>query len=168
VPTKLIIEKMQQIVSQPTLASPRKTGGLVLGVSALIVGVALVVKYLVNRSRKPIDAEVKRWDGTMIEPQANWDFNLNPSTPPGNEPIGPELPEEYRIAERVGCGNYYKFLVDVDEMNPDNNQRKCGKGVYEFQEMLYEFGHLSDINDVDGMYGAKTKEAHQKWLAASE
>ena len=153
---------MEQIVSQPTLTSPKKTGALIVGVSALVVGAALIIKYLVNKS-----APKSTFDGTPLTPEANWDFNVG--VPSSSEPpvIGPEMPEEYRIADNVGCGDYYKFNIDVDEFNPDNNERKCGEGVYEFQEMLYEIGHLSDINDVDGKYGPKTKEAHEKWLAAS-
>lgn len=153
---------MEQIVSQPTLTSPKKTGALIIGVSALVVGAALIIKYLVNKS-----APKSTFDGTPITPEANWDFNVG--VPSSSEPpvIGPQMPEEYRIADNVGCGGYYKFNIDVDEFNPQNNERKCGEGVYEFQEMLYEIGHLSDINDVDGKYGPKTKEAHEKWLAAS-
>ena len=97
---------MEQIVSQPTLTSPKKTGALIIGVSALVVGAALIIKYLVNKS-----APKSTFDGTPITPEANWDFNVG--VPSSSEPpvIGPQMPEEYRIADNVGCGGYYKFNI---------------------------------------------------------
>ena len=50
----------RELVTYQTYESPKKTGGVVIGVSLLIIGLAIVILYLVKESRKPDEDELRQ------------------------------------------------------------------------------------------------------------
>ena len=50
----------RDLVSYQTYASPKKTGGVVVGVTLLTIGLAILILYLVKKSRKPDEDELRK------------------------------------------------------------------------------------------------------------
>jgi len=142
-----------QIVSYQTLESPRKTGGLIAGVTLLVVGAAVAIYYLVNESRKADEEYLKK----IKEAEAS-------QAQGGTTDSYDELLDDPEYLS-IGCSGSYNRQEDVDVENPDANDKKCGNEVFEFQAMLAEFGYLPE-DEIDGKYGPKTRAAHQQYLDA--
>ena len=50
----------KDLVTYQTYESPKKTGGVIVGVSLLTVGLAILILYLVRESRKPDEDELRQ------------------------------------------------------------------------------------------------------------
>ena len=50
----------KELVTYQTYESPKKTGGVIVGVTLLTVGLAILILYLVRESRKPDEEELRR------------------------------------------------------------------------------------------------------------
>ena len=50
----------KDLVTYQTYESPKKTGGVIIGVSLLTVGLAILILYLVRESRKPDEDELRQ------------------------------------------------------------------------------------------------------------
>ena len=50
----------RELVTYQTYESPKKTGGVVIGVTLLTLGLAILILYLVKESRKPDEEELRR------------------------------------------------------------------------------------------------------------
>jgi len=50
----------KDLVTYQTYESPKKTGGVIVGVSLLTVGLAILILYFVKKSRKPDEDELRR------------------------------------------------------------------------------------------------------------
>lgn len=168
----------QNLASYQTLESPRKTGGLIFGVSLLVIGGAFLTLYLVRKSRKLDEDEISQLTGGEVAPVYQ----------PEATTIGGLLTELQGIGDAVfgsgtsapddmpadyGCGGSFNKVEDVDEipsgitlsnMNVklNTNLNKCGSSVYEFQTYVKQ---TTGINiPLDGKYGQQTKTAHKEWL----
>lgn len=154
-----------QILTDQTLQSPRKTGGVLLAVTLITLGSAALILYLVKESRKKDEEELKQLLSgepvSVYQPEATTIGGLlQELTNFGNS--GGSSAQS--VPDDIGCNQKFNKLQDVDEFNPSTNINKCGLGVYEFQEMLTEFGYSTGA---DGRYGTSTLKAHKNWLQAS-
>lgn len=161
--------------------SPKRTGLLIFGVTTLVVGLAFVVKYLVEKDRK--DAGYPDMGESKMDVISRTIFTPNSDRPQRTEPmqgqiaglleglfdgsINPDNAEAYAealqnastIAVNVGCNPKYNKQQEIDEFNPSSNINKCGKAVYEFQEYL-------DMTP-NGRYDTQTLIKHKAWLSSS-
>jgi hypothetical protein len=160
-----------QILTDQTLQSPRKTGGVLLAVTLITLGSAALILYLVKESRKKDEQELKELlNGepvSVYQPESTTIGGLlQELTNFGNSggSSAQSVPDDIAIKPTIGCNQKWNKLQAVDEFNPSSNINKCGFLVYEFQEMLTEFGYSTGA---DGRYGTSTLKAHKNWLQAS-
>ena len=144
--------------------SPKRTGLLIFGVTTLVVGLAFVVKYLVEKDRKDAGyPDIGEDTLSVYQPNATSIGSLlDELTAFGQSQQSPSVAQ---IPENIGCNQKWNKLQEVDKFNPSNNINKCGLGVYEFKDMLIEMGYLTEA---DGRYGTKTLLAHKQWLTTSD
>lgn len=168
----------QNLATYQTLESPRKTGGLIFGVSLLVIGGAFLTLYLVRKSRKLDEDEISQLTGgeavPVYQPEATTIGGLLTELQGiggavfGSDNAAPDdMPADY------GCGGSFNKVDDVDEvpsgitksnMNVklNVNLNKCGRSVYEFQTYLKNDWGINI--PLDGKYGQQTKTAHKEWL----
>lgn len=156
----------QELITYQTYASPRKTGGLIAGITLVTLGIAALILYLVKQSRKADEEALRKlMEGEPVEVYQ-----------PEATTIGGLLDELFQfgrgqegtsqspvVPKEIGCNQKWNKLQDVDEFNPSANFNKCGEGVFEFQEMLKESGYATSAN---GRYDNSTFQAHKQWVAA--
>ena len=154
-----------ELATYQTYASPRKTGGLIAGISLVTLGIGALVLYLVKQSRKADEEALKelmrgepvqvyQTEATTIGGLLDELFQFGRGTEGISQ--SPLIPKE------IGCNKKWNKLEDVDEFNPSANFNKCGQGVFEFQEMLNESGYFTSVN---GKYDNSTFQAHKQWVA---
>ncbi len=166
-----------QILTDQTLQSPRKTGGVLLAVTLITLGSAALILYLVKESRKKDEEELQELlNGepvSVYQPEATTIGGLLDELSAFGTKLFGSGTDVSDASERVGCGGTFKRLEDVNEipdgitlsnMNVKLNQNlnKCGRSVLEFQTYIQE---TTGINiPIDGKYGQNTKNAHKEWL----
>jgi|TARA_A200000113_G_scaffold130684_1_gene117648 hypothetical protein len=167
-----------QILTDQTLQSTQKTGGVLLAVTLITLGSAALILYLVKESRKKDEEELKQLlNGepvSVYQPEATTIGGLLTELQGiGSAVFGSSNAAPDNIPADYGCGGSFKKVGDVDEVPTgitlsnmvvklNVNLNKCGRSVYEFQTYLKnDFG----INiPLDGRYGHQTKMAHKEWL----
>lgn len=169
------------LVSYEVAESPKKTTGVIVGVTLVVLGIGAVVLYFVresakadkpfsNQAERDLIRQVEQENGnisTLLDKLSNFGLNKGQSTSSSTASTssgGTSTASITDLPENIGCNQKFKKLQDVDEDNPSSNLNKCGLGVYEFQDMLSYFGYDTKR---DGRYGTATLLAHKKWLAAS-
>ena len=161
----------QELITYQTYASPRKTGGLIAGITLVTLGIGALVLYLVKQSRKADEQALKelmqREPVQVYQPKATTigglldelaQFGRSESD---TEYTGSGTTAPTGIADDVGCA-WFTTERDIIEDKADNTQiNSCGIGVYEFQMYLNELGFSTPVT---GRYSQKTLKAHRAWL----
>jgi len=172
----------QELITYQTYASPRKTGGLIAGVTLVTLGIGALVLYLVKQSRKADEEALKElMQGEPVEvyqPEATTIGGLldelfqfgrpesgsttnGASTTQNTEYTGSGTTAPTMVADDVGC-TYFTTQRDIIEDKADTTQiSSCGVGVYEFQMYLNELGFSTPVT---GRFSPKTLKAHRAWL----
>ena len=142
----------QELTTYQTYASPRKTGGLIAGITLVTLGIGALVLYLVKQSRKADEEALRKlMEGEPVEvyqPKATTIGGLleeltqfgqpksNTTSSNGgqnSDKIGSGTTAPRGVAEDVGCA-WFTTQRDIIEDKADATQiNSCGLGVYEFQ-----------------------------------
>tara|TARA_R100000406_G_scaffold43478_1_gene29145 strand:- start:2710 stop:3246 length:537 start_codon:yes stop_codon:yes gene_type:complete len=172
----------QELITYQTYASPRKTGGLIAGITLVTLGIGALVLYLVKQSRKADEEALRKlMEGEPVEvyqpkattigglldeltqfgrPESGSSTNGTSSTQ-NTEYTGSGTTAPTMVADDVGCA-WFTTERDIIEDKADNTQiNSCGIGVYEFQMYLNDLGFSTPVT---GRYSQKTLKAHRAWL----